>query len=125
MSWGSSIFAEGIGENGQEGAVTFPAPRRYPCVRLLRAENLFEGSEERSGRAASKVDASIEPPVRLATESRDLPREEFKERLKSELSGGTSTMTTVAENVAVVHTTAAPRLTLKDAAKAIEFYQRA
>jgi PhnB protein len=34
-------------------------------------------------------------------------------------------MTTVAENVAAVHTTAAPRLTFKDAAKAIEFYKQA
>ena len=34
-------------------------------------------------------------------------------------------MSTVAEPVAAVRTTATPRLTFKDAAKAIEFYQQA
>lgn len=34
-------------------------------------------------------------------------------------------MSTVAEPIAAVHTTATPRLTFKDAAKAIEFYERA
>jgi PhnB protein len=74
---------------------------------------------------ALKVEASIEPLVRVAAELRDLPREEFKTRLKSELLGGTKTMSTVAEPVAAVHTVATPRLTFKDAAKAIEFYQQA
>jgi PhnB protein len=72
-----------------------------------------------------KVDASVEPLVRVAANLRDLPREEFKARLKSELMGGGKTMGTVAEPIAAVHTTASPRLTFKDAAKAIEFYKQA
>jgi len=76
------------------------------------------------GRPA-KVDASVEPLVRVAADLRDLPREEFKARLKSELLEGRKIMSTVAEPVASVHTSASPRLTFKDAAKAIEFYKQA
>jgi PhnB protein len=72
-----------------------------------------------------KVDASVEPLVRVAADLRALPREEFKVRLKSELLEGRKTMSTVAEPVAAVHTIATPRLTFKDAAKAIEFYTQA
>jgi len=76
------------------------------------------------GRPA-KVDASVEPLVRVAADLRGLPREEFKVRLKSELLEGRRTMSTVAEPVASVHASASPRLTFKDAAKAIEFYKQA
>jgi PhnB protein len=76
------------------------------------------------GRPA-EVDASLEPLVRVAADLRALPRGEFKTGLKSELLGGRKTMSTVAEPVAAVHTIAIPRLTFKDAAKAIEFYKQA
>jgi PhnB protein len=76
------------------------------------------------GRPA-KVEASVEPLVRVAADLRDLPREKFKVRLKSELLEGRKTMSTFAEPIAAVHTTATPRLTFKDAAKAIEFYTKA
>src|ERR1700683_5544321 len=76
------------------------------------------------GRLA-KVEAGGEPLVRVAADLRDLPREEFKTRLKSELLEGRKIMSTVAEPVVAVHTTATPRLTFKDAAKAIEFYKQA
>jgi PhnB protein len=76
------------------------------------------------GRPA-KVDTSLEPLVRVAAELRDLPREEFKARLKSELVEGRRIMSTVAEPIAAVHTVATPRLTFKDAVKAIEFYKQA
>jgi PhnB protein len=76
------------------------------------------------GRPA-KVEASVEPLVRVAADLRDLPREEFKARLRSELLGGRKTMSTVAEPIVAVHTIATPRLTFKDAAKAIEFYKQA
>jgi PhnB protein len=72
-----------------------------------------------------KVEAGVEPLVRVAADLRDLPRKEFKARLKSELLEGRKTMSTVAEPVASVHTSASPRLTFKDAAKAIEFYKNA
>jgi len=72
-----------------------------------------------------KFDASIEPLVRIAADLRDLPREEFKTRLKTELLEGRKTMSTVAEPIAAVRTGASPRLTFKDAAKAIAFYKNA
>ena len=72
-----------------------------------------------------KIEAAVEPLVRVAANLRDLPREEFKARLKSELVEGRKTMSTVAEPIAAVHTSATPRLTFKDAARAIEFYKQA
>ena len=76
------------------------------------------------GRPA-KVDATVEPLVRVVADLRELPSEEFKIRLKSELLEGEKTMSTVAEPVRSAHTSASPRLTFKDAAKAIEFYKNA
>jgi PhnB protein len=72
-----------------------------------------------------EMDASVESLVRIAADLRDLPRESFKTRLKSELLKGRKTMSTMAEPVVAVHMNATPRLTFKDAAKAIEFYQQA
>ncbi len=50
---------------------------------------------------APKVAAGIEPLLRIAAGLRDLPRESFKDRLKSELEGK-KRMPTVAEPVAAV-----------------------
>ncbi|HLW84628.1 MAG TPA: VOC family protein [Candidatus Sulfotelmatobacter sp.] len=72
-----------------------------------------------------KVEAGVDPLVRIAGELRDLPREEFKTRLKSELVKGRKTMSAIAEPISAVHTSASPRLTFKDAAKAIDFYKQA
>jgi PhnB protein len=67
-------------------------------------------------------DPGLAPLLRLAADLRDLPRENFKAHLKSELEGR-KTMATVAEPIAAVSAVASPRLTFKDVAKAIEFYQ--
>src|SRR5215831_13085941 len=72
----------------------------------------------------TKLGAEIEPLVRIAADLRNLPSAKFKARLKSEL-GGKKRMSTVAEPVATVRVTAAPRLAFRNPAKAIEFYQRA
>ena len=77
-----------------------------------------------------KIEAGIEPLVRIAADLHDLPRDEFKTRLRDELLRGKlseerSRMTTVVENAATVHQSAMPHLTFKDTAKAIEFYSRA
>ncbi len=71
------------------------------------------------------ADASLDPLLRVAAELRTLPREEFKARLKSELLEGRRTMSTIVEPVASVRTSASPRLTFRDAAKAIDFYKQA
>jgi PhnB protein len=93
----------------------------------MKAEQLNRAVDAMLGRADGKpvkADASIAPLLRIAGELRDLPRENFKARLKSQL-GGRKNMSTVAEPVAAVGASATPRLTFKDAAKAIEFYTRA
>jgi PhnB protein len=71
-----------------------------------------------------KAGVEIEPLVRIAADLRNLPNASFKARLKSEFEGS-KRMSTVAEPVAAVRTTAAPRLAFRDPAKAIEFYKRA
>jgi len=72
----------------------------------------------------TKVESGVEPLVRIAAELRNLPSASFKARLKSDLEGK-NRMSTVAEPVAAVRTTASPRLAFRDPAKAIEFYERA
>jgi PhnB protein len=96
-------------------------PRRSLIEQLDEAVQLVIGNP---GAPLPRGDAGVSPLVRLAVELRDLPREGFKTRLKAELKRRTS-MTTVAEPVAAVHAVATPRLTFKDVAKAIEFYQKA
>jgi PhnB protein len=70
------------------------------------------------------VEAALEPLLRIAADLRDLPRESFKARLRSDLEGRKK-MSSVAEPVVASHTIASPDLTFRDAAKAIEFYRDA
>jgi PhnB protein len=76
------------------------------------------------GAATVPRDPELLPLLRFAIELRDLPRENFKQRLKADLKRSTS-MATTTEPIAAVRTVATPRLTFKDAAKAIEFYKSA
>jgi PhnB protein len=74
-----------------------------------------------------KRDVNVEPLVRLAADLRDLPRQSFKTRLKTELIEGRKKMAT-AEMVVASRSTrndAIPNLAFKDVAKAIEFYKKA
>jgi PhnB protein len=70
------------------------------------------------------VDSSLAALLDIARELRDQPRENFKARLKDELERSIA-MATTTEPVAAVRVSAAPRLTFKDAAKAIDFYKKA
>jgi PhnB protein len=73
---------------------------------------------------AAQVDPEISALLRIAAELRNLPREEFKARLKRDLQGeGTLSMSTAAEPA--THPTASAYLTLQNAAAAIDFYKRA
>ena len=69
-------------------------------------------------------DPHVESLAMIAADLRNLPRPQFKARLKSDLQRRAS-MGTVAEPVAAVHVGATPLLIFKDTAKAIEFYKRA
>jgi PhnB protein len=73
---------------------------------------------------APRGDAGVNPLVRIAAELRDLPRQDFRIRLKNDLERNISMATTTAP-ITTTRTFAAPRLTFKDTAKAIEFYERA
>jgi len=70
------------------------------------------------------ADPELMPLLNVAAQLRGLPREDFKTRLKSDLERRAS-MATVAEPVAAVPQAAAPYMTLKNAAHAIEFYKKA
>ena len=70
------------------------------------------------------ADPSLAPLLRIAAELRDLPREHFKARLKTELEGSTS-MATTTEPTTTVHASAAPRMAFQNPAKAIDFYKDA
>jgi PhnB protein len=89
---------------------------------------------------APKIEAEIEPLVRIAAELRNLPSASFKARLKSELQGEKKMATLTAPTAALptssapkpvvpaasaIRQIAVPRLTFKDPAKAIEFYKNA
>src|SRR5580658_9047154 len=100
-------------------------PRNNQAKKIEQLNRAVEALLARTDGKPAKLDASVEPLVRVAADLRGLPREEFKSRLKSELLEGRKTMSTVAEPIAAVHTSAAPRVTFKDTAKAIEFYQKA
>ncbi len=64
------------------------------------------------------------PLLHIAADLRQLPREDFKARLKSDLQRKAS-MATTAETAASLRIVASPRMSFKDVAKAIEFYKTA
>jgi PhnB protein len=113
--------------------------------RIEQLNKAVDAMLARTDGKAPKIEADIEPLVRIAAELRNLPSANFKARLKSELQGEkkmatltapTSAMPTSAAPTAAVpkaagpaasavRPVATPRLTFKDAAKAIEFYTNA
>jgi PhnB protein len=92
--------------------------------KIEQLNKAVDGMLARSDGDLGKLQAGVEPLVRVAAELRNLPRASFKARLKSEFEGK-NRMSTVAEPVAAVHVSASPRLAFRDPAKAIEFYTRA
>jgi PhnB protein len=99
-------------------------PGGNEAKQIERLNQAVETMLSRRDGKAPKVEADMEPLLRIAADLRDLPHASFKARLKSEF-GKRKTMSTVAEPVAAVHPTASPRLSFRDAAKAIEFYKQA
>jgi PhnB protein len=73
--------------------------------------------------AVAAYAAELEPLVAIARDLRDLPRESFKSRLKSELERKSSMATQV--QTAVQLQTATTRLRVRSAAAAIDFYTQA
>lgn len=88
------------------------------------AERLDDAIQALLSNTDAAVDRELESYVRLARRLRDLPRPSFKAKLKADLQGGTK-MTVTTEPLSSVRQTAAPRLRLRNAADAIEFYKQA
>ena len=96
-------------------------PRRGLIEQLDEA---VQGLIRNPGAPLPRGEARISPLVRIAAELRDLPRGDFKIRLKNDLERSIS-MATMTAPITATRTFAAPRLTYKSAAKAIEFYKQA
>jgi PhnB protein len=74
-----------------------------------------------------RVDTGVKPLVRIAADLRALPRQTFKERLKTQLLSGRTSMS-VAEPVVTSRSTriiGMAHITVKNAAEAIAFYEKA
>jgi PhnB protein len=99
--------------------------RSLPNQRELeRLDQAIDAMLARRAGKAIKAAPSLRPLLRLAEGLRDLPRQGFKTNLKRSLERSAS-MPTTAEPIAAVRTVASPRLSYKDPAKAIEFYEKA
>ncbi|MGD0513987.1 MAG: VOC family protein, partial [Terriglobales bacterium] len=96
-------------------------PRRSLIEQL---DDALQGLIRNPGTPLPGGDAGVNRLVRIAAELRDLPRKDFKMRLKNDLERSISMATTTAP-IAATRTFAAPRLTFKNTAKAIEFYKQA
>lgn len=88
------------------------------------AERLDDAIQAVLSNAHARAGRELEPYVSIALVLRDLPRPSFRARLKADLQGGTK-MTIIAEAPSTVRQTATPRLRLRNAALAIEFYKNA
>jgi PhnB protein len=80
-------------------------------------------SDAKGGTSRAKGDVRVAPLIRVAAELRDLPRENFRARLKFDLRR--ISMATLAEPVPAIRQGATAYLTVRNAAGAIEFYKRA
>jgi len=95
-------------------------PRRTLIDQL---DDAVQAMLAKPGTGLPKVDARLAGLLQVAADLRDLPRAEFKERLKSEF-GRRESMSAVAEPIAAAAQTAVPYMTVRNAAEAIEFYKR-
>ncbi len=79
-----------------------------------------------SGSSAATVDPGLEPLIAIARDLLDLPRENFRARLKTELERKAFMFSQASQLApAAVRQTAVPHLRLKSASAAIEFYKEA
>ena len=100
-------------------------PNKVPTKKII--DQLDQAVTELLAAPKAKLhaeDPELLPLLRVATELRQLPREDFKARLKSDLQRNSS-MPTMTETPASTRIVASPRMSFKDVAKAIEFYKTA
>jgi hypothetical protein len=63
-------------------------PRKNDARKIEQLNRAVDALLARADGKPAKVEASVEPLVRVAAELRSLPRDDFKTRLKSELLKG-------------------------------------
>jgi PhnB protein len=102
-------------------------PRKNDTKKIEQLNRAVDALLARTDGRPLKVDAAVEPLVRVAADLHELPRQSFKTRLRTELIEGRKKMATSEMVVASrsTRTDAIPNLTFKNAAKAIEFYKKA
>jgi PhnB protein len=99
-------------------------PGRREFDRLNQAVEAMLASASPGPGGDARRSIGKDPVMRIAAALRDLPREEFKASLKKNLERSAS-MATMTEPAASVRTVATPRLSYKDPAAAIAFYEKA
>jgi PhnB protein len=102
-------------------------PKQTPSEQLDRIVTALLGPPDAPlsrADAARPFDRKLAPVIEVIRELRDLPRPDFKARLKSELQRRT-TMASSAKAVPEFRATITPYLSVKGAAAAIEFYEKA
>ncbi len=87
-------------------------------------EAMLAGISKNENARAYIENAEIGPLARIASQLRRLPRESFKASLRTEIERS-AIMPATAEPTTATRISAAPRIPFKDAAKAIEFYEKA
>ena len=101
-------------------------PRKIDPKKVEQLSKAVDLMLSRTDGDLGKVEAGVKPLVRIAADLRALPREDFRERLKSQLQGRASMA--VAEPVVTSRSTrivGMPHITVKNAAEAIAFYEKA
>lgn len=102
-------------------------PGNGDTKKIEQLNQAVEAMRARADGQLGKVERTVEPLVRIAADLRDLPRQDFKERLKSQLLQGRTSMA-IAEPVVTSRnrlTIGMPQITVKDAAEALAFYEKA
>jgi uncharacterized glyoxalase superfamily protein PhnB len=97
-------------------------PKRSPVLQLDQA---IETLLARSDAALPPADPAVAPLVRIAADLRDLPRESFKARLKSDLERKASMAATVVTPLREGFHSLTPYLIVEGAAKLIDFLKQA
>ena len=98
-------------------------PKRSLAEQLDQA---VQAMLDHPGAETSQVDSEISPLLRIAAELRNLPRDEFKARLKHDLQGERGlSLSGAAETRTAGRPAASPYLTIQNASAAMDFYKRA
>jgi PhnB protein len=107
-------------------------PRKLDPKKIDQLNQAVDLMLSRADGNFGRVDAGLKALVRVASDLRSLPRKDFKERLKSQLLSGRTSMSVAEHSIAEpvvtsrsTRTIGMPHITVKNAAEAIAFYEKA